>query len=62
MGGILQLVSGVQTTCSGCGGNNATSGQITRLTISLAPEPRLFALLGAGAAGLLVLGRTRTRF
>lgn len=61
MRGILQLVSGVQTTCIGCGGNNSPSGQITRLTIDLAPEPRLFALLGAGAAGLVVLGRTRTR-
>jgi hypothetical protein len=61
MGGILQLVSGIQTTCAGCGGNNATSGQITRLTIRFAPEPRWFALLGVGAAGLVLLGRTRTR-
>ena len=61
MGGTLQLVSGIQTTCVGCGGSNSPSGQITRLTINFAPEPGLLALLGAGAAGLALLGRTRAR-
>lgn len=61
MGGTLQLVSGIQTTCAGCGGNNSPSGQITRLTINFAPEPGLLSLLGAGAAGLTLLGRTRAR-
>jgi hypothetical protein len=61
MGGTLQLVTGIQTTCAGCGGNNSPSGQITRLTINFAPEPRLLVLLGAGAAGVALLGRTRRR-
>jgi hypothetical protein len=61
MGGQLQLVSGIQTTCSGCGETSQPAGQITRLTINFAPEPGLLVLLGAGAAGLALLGRTRTR-
>ncbi len=61
MGGQLQLVTGVQTTCVGCGSTNSPTGLITRLTINFAPEPGLLALLGAGAAGLALLGRTRAR-
>jgi hypothetical protein len=61
MGGTLQLVSGIQTTCAGCAGTNDPIGQITRLTINFAPEPGLLVLLGAGAAGLALLGRTRVR-
>ncbi len=59
MGGTLQLVSGIQTTCSGCGGNNSPSGQITRITINFAPEPGQLVLLAAGALGVALLGRTR---
>ena len=61
MGGTLQLVSGIQTTCAGCGGNNNTSGQITRLTLTFAPEPSLLALLTAGAAAVALLGLARDR-
>jgi hypothetical protein len=61
MGGTLQLVSGIQTTCSGCGGNNSPSGQITRLTINFAPEPGMLLLFGAGALGVALLGRARRR-
>ena len=61
MGGTLQLVSGIQTTCAGCGSTSNPTGQITRLTINFAPEPGLLALLGAGAAGLALLGRKRAR-
>jgi hypothetical protein len=61
MGGTLQLVSGIQTTCAGCGGNNSPSGQITRLTLNFAPEPGLLALFGAGAVAVALLGLTRTR-
>lgn len=61
MGGQLQLVSGIQTSCLGCGETSQPAGQITRLTINFAPEPGLLALLGAGAAGLALLGRTRAR-
>jgi hypothetical protein len=61
MGGTLQLVSGTQTTCAGCGGNNTPSGQITRLTLNFAPEPSLLALFTAGAAAVALLGLTRAR-
>ena len=61
MGGTLQLVSGIQTTCAGCGGNNSPSGQITRLTLNFAPEPGLLALLSSGAVAVALLGLTRTR-
>jgi hypothetical protein len=61
MGGTLQLVSGVHTTCAGCGETSQPAGQISRLTINFQPEPSLLVLLGAGAAGLALLGRTRAR-
>jgi len=61
MGGTLQLVSGIQTTCAGCGGNNSPSGQIARLTIHFAPEPGLLVPLAAGAVGVALLGRSRVR-
>jgi hypothetical protein len=61
MGGTLQLVSGIQTTCAGCAGNNSPSGQITRLTLNFAPEPGLLALFTAGAAAVALLGLTRAR-
>ena len=61
MGGTLQLVSGIQTTCAGCGGNNTPSGQITVLTLNFAPEPGLLALFGSGAVAVALLGLTRTR-
>ena len=61
MGGTLQLVSGIQTTCAGCGGSNSPSGQITRLTLNFAPEPSLLALFTAGAAAVALLGVARGR-
>jgi hypothetical protein len=61
MGGSVQLVSGTQTTCVGCGATSSPSGQISRLTINFEPEPGLLALLGAGAVGVALLGRARAR-
>ena len=61
MGGSVQLVSGTQTTCVGCGSTSSPSGQISRLTINFAPEPGLLLLLGAGAIGVALLGRARAR-
>jgi len=37
------------------------TGRISRMTLHLAPEPGLLLLLGAGAAGLGLLGRARLR-
>jgi hypothetical protein len=61
MGGTLQLVSGIQTTCAGCGDSNDESGQITRLTLNFAPEPSLLALFTAGATAVALLGLARAR-
>ena len=61
MGGTLQLVTGIQTTCAGCGGGNTPSGQISRLTLNFAPEPSLLALFTAGAAAVGLLGLARQR-
>jgi hypothetical protein len=61
MGGTLQLVSGILTTCAGCAGNNSPSGQIAKLTIHFAPEPGLLVPLAAGAVGVALLGRSRVR-
>jgi hypothetical protein len=62
MGGMVQLVTPVQTTCVGeiCNGNSP-SAQISRLTLTFQPEPGRLAMLAAGAAALMVLGRTRAR-
>jgi hypothetical protein len=60
-GGVVQLVSGTQTTSFGLDGNNDLAGQIARLTITFAPEPGMLVLFGAGAAGMALLGRRRSR-
>jgi hypothetical protein len=62
VGGMVQLVTPIQTTCVGaCGSANSPAAQISRLTLTFAPEPRLLVLLGAGAAALALLARTRAR-
>jgi hypothetical protein len=58
-GGVVQLVSGTQTTSVGLGELNDVSGQISRLTLTFAPEPSLLLLLGAGAVSVALLGRKR---
>lgn len=61
MGGSLQLVTGVRTTCTGCAPSSTPSGQIVRLTLNFAPEPGLLLLFGSGSLGLALLGRKRIR-
>jgi hypothetical protein len=60
-GGVVQLVSGTQTTSIGLDGSNDLSGQIARLTLTFAPEPGMLLLLGVGAVGMALLGRNRIR-
>lgn len=57
--GTVQLVTGSQVTT--VGGNVDLSGHVTRLTLHFTPEPRLLLVLGAGALGLVLLGRQRIR-
>ena len=59
-GGVVQLVSGTQTTSIGLDGTNDLAGQITRLTVTFAPEPGLLLLLGVGGAAMVFLGRRRS--
>jgi hypothetical protein len=59
--GVVQLVSPNQQTVQGVPGNSDKGGTITRSTIRFIPEPGLLALLGAGAAGVVLLGRSRRR-
>lgn len=61
VGGKLQLVTATKTTCTGCSGSNSPSGQITRLTLTFAPEPGLLLLLGSGAVVVALLGTRRIR-
>jgi len=59
--GVVQLVTANQTTVVGVPGNSDLNGQINRLVLHFTPEPGVLLLLGAGAAGLVVLGRSRIR-
>jgi len=61
-GGTIQLISPSQVYTEGVpGGYSDTQALFTRLTLTFVPEPGLSLLLGAGVAGLAVLGRRRMR-
>jgi len=61
-GGTIQLISPSQVFTEGVpGGYSDTQALFTRLTLSFVPEPELSMLLGAGVAGLALLGRRRMR-
>jgi len=63
--GVVQLVTATQITTLGVGigfpGNADKNGRISRMTLHFTPEPGLLLLLGAGAVGIAVIGRGRTR-
>jgi len=54
--GVVQLVTANQTTVVGVPGNSDKNGQISRMILHFTPEPGILLLLGAGAAGLAVIG------
>jgi len=58
-GGVVQLVSGVQTESFGF--NQDVAGQVGILRIEFTPEPGMLALFGGGAAAMALLGRRRSR-
>jgi hypothetical protein len=59
--GVVQLISPMQVSTVGTGANNSLQSNFTFLTIRFIPEPGLLILLGAGLAGLGVLGRNCMR-
>lgn len=59
--GVLQVVTANHTTTVGVPGNSDISGQFTRMLVHFVPEPGLLLLLGSGAVGIALLGRSRIR-
>jgi hypothetical protein len=58
--GVLQIVTPVRIQTSGDSRDNINAGWV-EVRLHFIPEPGLLLLLGSGAAGLLMLGRSRTR-
>jgi hypothetical protein len=59
--GVLQAVAVSHIAVQGVPGNSDISGVFSRVVVHFVPEPGLVLLLGAGAAGLALLGRRRVR-
>jgi hypothetical protein len=59
--GVVQLVTPNQQIVQGVPGNSDKGGTITRSTIHFIPEPGLLLLLGVGTAGLVLIGRARSK-
>jgi len=57
--GILQLVTPTRIAYTRMGLNTLHEPIVTRLTIRLVPEPRIFSMLAAGGLALALLGRRR---
>ena len=60
-GGVIQLISPTQVVTNLTTGTSDKVASATRLIIRFIPEPGLLLLIGAGAAGLALLGRGRFR-
>jgi hypothetical protein len=60
-GGMVQLVSPLQTRTNLPLGSNTKVGATGVFVMEFIPEPGLLLLLGSGVAGLAVLGRNRMR-
>jgi hypothetical protein len=59
--GVVQLISPMQIVTNLTSGSNQKLSQFSTLRIHFIPEPGLLLLLGAGVAGLALLGRQRMR-
>jgi len=59
--GVVQLVSANQTVTQGIPGNGDKQGNITQRTVHFTPEPGLLLLLGAGVAGVSLIGYKRRK-
>jgi len=59
--GVVQLISPMQIVTNLTSGSNAKLSQFSTLRIRFIPEPGMLLLIGAGVAGLALLGRQRMR-
>jgi hypothetical protein len=59
--GVVQLISPMQIVTNLTSGSNVKLSQFSTLRIHFIPEPGMLLLLGAGVAGLALLGRQRMR-
>jgi hypothetical protein len=57
--GVVQLISPMQVRTNLATGSNEKIALFGILTIHFIPEPGMLLLLGAGVAGLVVIGRHR---
>ena len=59
--GVLQAITASHIQTVGIPGNGDLQGVFSRVLIHFVPEPGLMLLLGAGGAGVVLLGRKRIR-
>ncbi len=59
--GVIQLITANQTTVISPAPNGDKTGQLYSFQLHFIPEPSLLLLLGSGALGLAILGRSRLR-
>jgi len=59
--GVIQLIAPQQVTTYGLPGNSTRQALFSTLTLHFIPEPGLLLLIGSGAVGLGLLGRSRMK-
>jgi len=59
--GVVQLISPMQIVTNLTSGSNAKLSLFSTLRVHFIPEPGMLVLLGAGVAGLVLIGRSRMR-
>jgi hypothetical protein len=59
--GVIQLIAPQQASTVGIPGNRTQVGLFSTLTLHFIPEPGLLLLIGSGAVGLGLVGRSRMK-